>query len=333
MPSSGRQNGGLSATMPAMERGPDPRPRPSSTVSAWSSRVWARAMRAPPSTAARRAAERDGGGAASGPPSRPTSTRTTVTGSSPRLRNSSAVRSARAAEPAWSPWSTVTAPAGRPARGASNAIAAASARESAPPLHATRTGWSEALRVGRTALRIRATAGSGPATELLCGDGGTAEHPLHPPLGGGQLLEAGQVGRALPDAVETLHADQVDDPADEDPALRVLLHLLLEPEEAAEHAVERSTALAALGEPLAQRLHGRHDVRPDAVHHVLGVPLHQAHHRGDAVEDGPLRGVLDEGHEPLGVVVAAADGVDDPAQHLLQPVTEDVGAQVGGLDE
>ena len=44
-------------------------------------------------------------------------------------------------------------------------------------------------------------------------------------------------------------------------------------------------ALAALGEPLAQRAHRRDDVRADAVHHVLGVPLDQAHERGQPVED------------------------------------------------
>ena len=76
-------------------------------------------------------------------------------------------RSARGREPACSPWSTVTAPAGTPARGASKATAAASARESAPPLQATRTGWSEAVSAGRTALRTCATAGSGPATAGL----------------------------------------------------------------------------------------------------------------------------------------------------------------------
>ena len=38
--SSGRSHGGSHRRMPASERAPDPRPRPSSTVSAWSSRVW-----------------------------------------------------------------------------------------------------------------------------------------------------------------------------------------------------------------------------------------------------------------------------------------------------
>ena len=37
--SSGRHHGGSQAAMPASERAPDPRPSPSSTVSAWSSSV------------------------------------------------------------------------------------------------------------------------------------------------------------------------------------------------------------------------------------------------------------------------------------------------------
>src|SRR3712207_6913766 len=49
--------------------------------------------------------------------------------------------------------------------------------------------------------------------------------PLHPPRRSGELLDARQVLRAVPDAVEALHADQVDHATDEDPALRVLLHL------------------------------------------------------------------------------------------------------------
>ena len=103
------------------------------------------------------------------------------------------------------------------------------------------------------------------------------------------------------------------------------------PEQPAQHAVER--ALAALGEALAQGAHRRDDVRADAVHDVLGVPLDQAHHRGDPVEDGALRGVLDEGHEPLGLAVPAADGVAEAAQHVLQPLAQHVGVEVGGLDE
>ena len=73
-----------------------------------------------------------------------------------------ATASARAAEPGCSPWSTVTAPARSPQRGASSAVAAARASESAPPLTATRTRSpaSTSTRAVRTASRVAATAGS-----------------------------------------------------------------------------------------------------------------------------------------------------------------------------
>src|SRR6185312_7588772 len=216
-------------------------------------------------------------------PSVPTSTGRTSTGARPSLRSSSAVASARSAEPSCRPWSTVTAPAGTPARGASKATAAASARESAPPLQATSTGRGERVSPGRTALRSCATAGLGPTTRTSGGDRGAAEDPVDPLLRVGQLVDQRQVGRALPDPVEALHADPVDHAADEGPPVGVLLHLLLQAQQPAQHAVERAAALAALGEALAQRLHRRDDVRADAVHDVLGVPLDQAHHRGDPV--------------------------------------------------
>ena len=91
---------------------PDPRPRPSRTVSAWSSSVCP--MRAPCSAAA-------GQRARSARTARPRSavgadrTRTTRTGSRPRSRSRTAVPSARSAEPGCRPWSTVTPPTRTPA--------------------------------------------------------------------------------------------------------------------------------------------------------------------------------------------------------------------------
>src|SRR4051794_22502718 len=317
--------------MPATERGPDPRPRPSSTVSAWSSRVWPSATRASPAAAAS-ACKRTVRAAASGPPSVPTSTVRTVTGARPSLRSSSAVASARSAEPACRPWSTVTAPAGTPARGASKATAAARARESAPPLQATSTGCAERVRPGRTAPRNCATAGLGPLTGSG-GDGGPAEDPVDPLLRRGELVDQRQVGRALPDTVEALHADEIDDAADEGPPVGVLLHLLLQAQQPAQHAVERAPALAPLREPLAQGLHRRDDVRPDAVHHVLGVPLDEAHHGGDPVEDLPLVRVADQREQALALAVGPADGVAETLEQVGEPLAEHLRREVGGLDE
>src|SRR4029453_18509880 len=90
----------------------------------------------------------------------------------------------------------------------------------------------------RTAERSLATAGGGPGTAVSGGDGRAAEHPLHPPFRRGELVDQRKVGRALPHTVEALHADEVDDATDEDPPFGVLLHLLLEAEHAAQHAVQ-----------------------------------------------------------------------------------------------
>ncbi|GMA87702.1 hypothetical protein GCM10025868_29520 [Angustibacter aerolatus] len=105
--------------------------------------------------------------AASGPlPSAATPTVSTRTGASPSAVQVAAAAATTSADPCWRPWSTSTAPARRPARGATKAVAAASASESGPPLTATSTsepgGRSASAR--RTAVRPRATAGSGPVT-------------------------------------------------------------------------------------------------------------------------------------------------------------------------
>ena len=124
-----------------------------------------------------------------GPPPGPDGTvaRTTSTGSRPRPRHCSAARAATSALPACRPWSTTTAPARSPARGATKDVAAARASESAPPEHATSTsgtvctGWeagpvpagrARSSRQRRTASRAAATAGGGPVTGVSRAPGG-----------------------------------------------------------------------------------------------------------------------------------------------------------------
>ena len=63
------------------------------------------------------------------------------------------------------------------------------------------------------------------------------------------------------------------------------------------------------------------------------MPLHQAHHGRDPVEDGALLGSLDQRHQPLRVAVPTADGVAEAAQHVLEPLAQDVGVEVGDLHE
>ena len=116
--------------MPASDRVPDPRARPSSTVSAWSSRVWPTSTVAAPSRAAdpvKRAVTSSAGSRLGPAVMRRHVDRDTSTGSSPSPVSSTATSTAREAEPGCSPWSTVTPPTRRPSRGASKAAAAARA--------------------------------------------------------------------------------------------------------------------------------------------------------------------------------------------------------------
>ncbi len=86
--------------MPVSDRGPEPRARPSSTVSAWSSRVWASQMVAWRALAsASSAAYRACRAAASGPPWRGSIvTREITTSAMPSPHSWSRARSATAAE-------------------------------------------------------------------------------------------------------------------------------------------------------------------------------------------------------------------------------------------
>ena len=91
-------------------------------------------------------------------------------------------------------------------------------------------------------------------------------------------------------ALNSLHADLVDDVAHERGAVAVLRHLGVQPEQPAQDAVEGADALAALVERLADLVDRRDHGRADAVHHDVGVALEQRHHAGDPVEDLALLG-------------------------------------------
>src|SRR5665811_1093444 len=178
---------------------------------------------------------------ASGPePAEATWTVTTSTGSSDsRRRHWSAARSATASEPSCRPWSTITAPALRPARGASKATAAASARESAPPLQATSTRppgviCSICARACRTATRVAATAGCGPVTCRLR----STVDPLDPGRGVLDLVGQRQGLRRGPYRVETVGADLVRHRPDEECPVAVLAHLGFEPRQPAQDLVD-----------------------------------------------------------------------------------------------
>ena len=162
--SSGRSNGGRRRLMPAIERPPEPRASPSSTVSAWSSRVWPSSTpaAAPRLATSSKTAYLASRAAASGPcPRCSTPTRTATVSSAPRPAICCTTWSACCAERSCRPWSTVAPTTRRGCLRASKAAAARSARESAPPEHATTTGPSgRAVRVRRTASRTAATAGS-----------------------------------------------------------------------------------------------------------------------------------------------------------------------------
>ncbi len=130
-PNSGRYHGGSHGRMPAIDREPEPRPSPSSTVSAWSSRVWASstgASRRASSIAPYRAVR----AAASGPPAVPTSTQSTWASTHPNDSACSCAFAATSPESGCSRWSTISAVVGLQA-----AATAVSASESAPPDSAT----------------------------------------------------------------------------------------------------------------------------------------------------------------------------------------------------
>src|SRR5665811_665439 len=186
---------------------------------------------------------------ASGPePEDATRTVTTSTGSSDSSRRHwSAARSATASEPSCRPWSTITAPAVSPARGASKATADASARESAPPLQATSTRPPGVIcsSAGRTAARVAATAGCGP---LTCRRRSSVD-ATDPGRGALDLFGQRQGLRRGPHRVEPVGANLVRHRADEQCAVAVLAHLGLQPQQSAQDLVDAADVLASLLEP------------------------------------------------------------------------------------
>ena len=161
--------------MPAIDRAPDPRAKPSRTVSAWSSAVWPSRTVAggrepadsPPSVRAARAsaAYRAAREAASGPPGprrAPEASVTTRAGSAPSPARRSRVARASSGESCLHPWSTVRLAASTPAREATKSAAWASAMESEPPETASRTREPASIPASRkadsTALRVSASA-------------------------------------------------------------------------------------------------------------------------------------------------------------------------------
>ena len=156
-PSSGRPHGGSYGRIPAIDRAPEPRPSPSSTVSAWSSSVWATSTGAPSRAAVQR-------GVAGGPrrglraarrsrprPKAPARQRIPVQALGPvrwppRRPSRLAGRGRRS-----TPWWVATA-----------AATAVSARESAPPDSATH---HRLVGSGRWARGESATALRSVATE------------------------------------------------------------------------------------------------------------------------------------------------------------------------
>src|SRR5665811_158216 len=188
---------------------------------------------------------------ASGPePAEATWTVTTSTGSSDsRRRHWSAARSATACEPSCRPWSTITAPAVSPARGASKATAAARARESAPPLQATSTRPPGVIcpicaSASRTATRVAAMAGCGPVTCRR-----SSVDAADPGRGALDLFGQRQRLRRGPHRIETVGANLVRHRADEQCAVAVLAHLGLQPEQSAQDLVDAADVLASLLEP------------------------------------------------------------------------------------
>ena len=308
----GRAAGGGSghgpAAMPASERarsrgpGPAGRSRPGRRGCGRAARPRRRAARRP-----RRG--RRSGRRGRPPPGRrrsPTSTGTTSTGSQAQLPQRRRPRSRpRSAEPAWRPWSTVTAPARRPARGASKASAAARARESAPPLQAdqhegTRVQVGERRAYGPAYGRDRRRRPHAPdatrpgyASRRSVRPGARAGcDPLDP---GGRVGELGlgrEVLGAVPHPVEPVHADLLDDAADEALAVAVLPQLGVDAEQPADDLLDLSASLRRRLELRPDVAHRRDHRRADAVHDEVGVALEQRHHRGDAVEDLALRGGL-----------------------------------------
>src|SRR5690625_87648 len=194
------------------------------------------------------------------------------------------------------PWSTVIAPTRTSARGPTNAAAAASAIESAPPEQATRTSApaGRSASEARTAARTSSPAADvwlirGPrdipfiprdATAAACGSRFGQRHrrrvhPAHPRRRVTDLGQGGQVRRLGPYAVESVHAHPVDHTRDKAGTIAVLAHLGIHPEDPARHPVEPTAAGSPLLELRADLPHRRDPLGAYAIHHAAVVSLQQ----------------------------------------------------------
>ena len=195
---------------PRERAAPEPRARPSSTVSAWSSRVGRggrrtrrRVRRSP---LEHRIARLPGGGLARGPgPRRSPPRRRSRPRRAGHLRHD---RAACSADPPCRPWSTV-APTTRHPPCAPRRRWARAARAS--PRHRSR----RRRRSGRGRRRPASGAPPGVRRRRPRRLTPASQHPADPGAGSAiSCLTAGS--RALPDRIEVGHARAVDDPSDED---------------------------------------------------------------------------------------------------------------------
>ena len=284
----------------------------------------ARAAPASPGAGGRRAARRSGR-AGPRPRSRPAPSTSTgcTAGDAPSPASSSTVAAARSAEPSCRPWSTTAACTGpRPrdrerrggerervgATGAGRPAAVRAAARAGSAASAART----ARRTSATAARSRAVGHRASGLHDPCGDQGV-DAP-QPAPGVGQLGAGRQGLRALPHPVEPVHPGGQHHVRGERGAHGVLAHLGLHPEQRAQEPVDQPAAAPARGEPVPDGGDAGHHVRPDGVHHVVGVALQQRGQREQPVEHGPLLGALQQLDDRQRVAAGRADR----PQHLGQ---------------
>ena len=305
---------------PPATRAPEPRASPSSTVSAWSSRLWpsstaaAPVCRATSSSAGVPGAARRGlraaraGPGGDGHPARPPPGR--ARGRPRPPRPGGPVRLIRAAARGRRSRRPPAAPAGAPRGPAPPPAPANPRRPSRRPAPGHRRSRSPSQR--RTqALRTSATAGCGPMA-------GQPPRPCAPrarpaPATGPGAAISSLVGRVSGE-VHTLLKVAI--PASSTTALpRTASPGRTASSSGRCPASGGGSARSARRCPRRSLKRGPdlldrgHHLRPDGVHHVVAVALDQCHHAGQAVQDLPLAGGLDG----LDEAVAAA------APHRARP--------------
>ena len=227
--------------IPASDRAPDPRARPSRTVSAWSSRVWASSTTSAPSLVGHVAqcVVPGGPGGSLGPAlvaDLDGATRARVRApetctARPRSRHVAGLR--------LQPVVDDHRPGPQSQLRRLESGRRRSASESAPPEHATST----VVACGRSASAVRAPP-PGPWRPPGAACRGLLSRGLWLTQASGSAISflVGSVLRAGPDRVEAVHADLVDHPADEGRAVLVLAHLGVQAEQPLQHLVQRVAA-------------------------------------------------------------------------------------------